>query len=61
MSDYIWRKNLNSDLWGGMSGILLEINQHFQTGFSRVVNLYQTTGQCIFIDTPVISSDDFIN
>jgi hypothetical protein len=42
-----------------MSGILLEINQHFQAGFSGVVNLYQTTRQCIFLVTPVISSDDF--
>jgi hypothetical protein len=49
------------DLWGEMSCILLEVSQHFQAGFSGAVNLCQTTGQCSFLVTPVISSGDFIN
>jgi len=54
-------KNLIFDLWGEISCILVEINQHFQAGFSGVVYLYQTTGQWIFLVPPMISSDDFIN
>jgi len=54
-------KKLIFDLWGEMSCILVEINQHFQAGFSGVINLYQTTGQCIFLVTAVVSSDDFVN
>jgi hypothetical protein len=40
-----------------MSCILVEIYQDFGAVVSEMLNLYQTTGQCFFIVTAVMSSD----